>query len=133
METIEDLISRMDLTGIKKHGRIQWIADRTGYSHTQVGDILRGKRTYTERFKKLVTTALKDYEQKEFMTSVARSQADKLNNIHTPSGGAVVGGSAFETEIIREAVSILQSLSGADMLRAVAMLKDFKAETEKGP
>lgn len=59
-DTLEILLLEMQKIGIKKHGRIKWLAEKTGYSRTQVGDVLGGRTAITTRFLRIANSAITD-------------------------------------------------------------------------
>jgi hypothetical protein len=58
--TLDELFLEMQKLGIKKHGRIKWLAEKTGYSRTQVGDVLGGRTAITTRFLRIANSAIID-------------------------------------------------------------------------
>jgi hypothetical protein len=59
-EKIEQLKNYFPILMLQKRGEIKWFAEKTGYSRTQVGDIFAGRRTYTERFRKMALDAVQN-------------------------------------------------------------------------
>ena len=59
-EKIEQLKNYFPILMLPKRGEIKWFAEKTGYSRTQVGDIFAGRRTYTERFRKMALDAVQN-------------------------------------------------------------------------
>ena len=57
---IGSLINQLDMALIPARSRIKWLAEKTGYSRTLVGDVLGGRRTYTDRFKKMAHDAIQN-------------------------------------------------------------------------
>lgn len=55
---LEYIFKTLDSIHIPIRGRIKWLSEKTGYSRTQVGDILAGRRTLTDRFKRLAIDAM---------------------------------------------------------------------------
>lgn len=59
-ENIEELKNHFPFLKLPKRGEIKWFAEKTGYSRTQVGDIFAGRRTYTDRFRRMALDAVQN-------------------------------------------------------------------------
>ena len=121
---LEDLGRLLESAHVPARGRIKWISEKTGYSRTQVGDILGGRRTFTNRFKKMAMDAILNELKEQFEQIKGQIQIEAPIIIDNNQNNRALILAAGDLEAFnRDKVSILGENNGIRYLyRDIALL-----------
>lgn len=137
--TVDMLVNELGF--IPPRGRIKWLSEKTGYSRTQVGDILAGRRTFTERFKRLAFDSIRkelielspklkklfsesevqgiNWDSFRFLSDEEQSEANRLRGL------------LLSDPLMKEGAQILERFIGSYRYEAVLMLRKLATKAEK--